>query len=111
MCFAADIYGATHPTARELIAHLVKRLYPEEQPTWAASPGTLAWRAISAAIISRAAEQYGHAAEHYVSPTVVSELVDLTDPRSEPPHHRNLNTQPSPQHSCSVSMECSREGN
>ena len=109
MCFAADIYGATHPTARELVGHLVKRLRPEEQPTWAASPGTLAWRAISAAIISRAAEQYGHAAEHYVSPTVVSELVDLTDPRSEPPHHRNLGTQPSPQPSCSVSMERSTE--
>ena len=103
VCFAADVYGATHPTARELVGHLVKRLHPEDQPAWAANPATIVWRAISAAVISRAAEQYGHACEHYVTPTMTSEFLDLTNPESQPTLHGNPGAHPSIEPSCPVS--------
>ena len=71
-----DTFGAMHSSARDLLQHLIRRLRAEDHPSWATSPGTAVWRSVSAAIISRAAQQYANAMAHYVSPTPASLLFD-----------------------------------
>ena len=71
-----DTFGAMHSAARELVQHLIRRLRAEDHPSWATSPGAAVWRSESAAIISRAAQQYANAMAHYVSPTPASLLFD-----------------------------------
>jgi hypothetical protein len=64
--FVCDTYGATTSDARAALGLAVRRLKPDDHPGWGLSPIDAVWRSLSAAIISRAAEQYTHAMEHYV---------------------------------------------
>ena len=83
-----DTFGAMHSAARELVQHLIRRLRAEDHPSWATSPGTAVWRSVSAAIISRAAQQYANAMAHYVSPHQLPCCSTHSAPRNSPSSHR-----------------------
>jgi len=58
--WAADVYGAVHPVARLMVSK-VARLVNQQRPLaqcGSSPPGHLVWRAVSAAVIARAASQH-----------------------------------------------------
>ena len=75
--FVCDTYGAMTQNARTTLSLAVKKLKPEDRYYESTSGYAAVWRGVSAAIVSRAAEQYLRAMEHYLVETPAADYSDL----------------------------------
>ena len=75
--FVCDTYCAMTQNARTTLSLAVKKLKPEDRYYESTSGYAAVWRGVSAAIVSRAAEQYLRAMEHYLVETPAADYSDL----------------------------------
>ena len=77
--FVADTYGALRADARDFVKRVIKRYNHKVQPLDEAEAGRAIWSTVSAAVMSRAAQQ-------------LSRLTALDSPLGMPPHALRLHT-------------------
>ena len=76
--WAADVYGAIHPLARRMVSTLARALVKQRPlaDVDSVSPGQLVWRALSGAVVLRAAN---HHLRHAVALSAVSVAEPVED--------------------------------